>query len=811
MQAKDVPQDLLMMKADDRTLHYLVDAVSDYAIYMLDTEGCVTSWNSGARRLKGYTPAEVAKRHFSTFFTPEDRAAGLPERLLATAGSEGRVEIEGWWVRKDGTRFWATGVLHAVRDEAGKLIGFAKVTRDMTRQRQAQDALAESEQRFRLLVDGVVDYAIIMLDPNGIVTSWNRGAERIEGYAKAEIVGRHFSALYTPEDRQARAPARALETSLRSGRYDAEGWRVRKDGTRFWASVVIDPIYDDDDQFIGFAKVVRDVTERKAAQDALIQSERQFRTLVSGVVDYAIFMLDPNGMVANWNAGAEQIKGYTADEIVGRHFSAFYTEEDRAAGTPLRALKTATDQGRYDAEGWRVRKDGAQFWASVIIDAIHDEDGSLIGFAKITRDITEKRRAQLDLQRAHEQLAQSQKLEALGKLTGGVAHDFNNLLMVVSGQAQLLRRKLVDDPRGLRALDAIEASARRGEELTRHLLSFARRQRLSPAPLSLAERSPGLRELLSTSLPPTITLEMLTPDDLWPIGVDVGEFELAVLNLTVNARDAMPKGGTIMLRAENRTLTGPETPDRLEGDFVALTVEDSGMGIPPDILPRIFDPFFTTKGVDKGTGLGLSQVYGFAQQSGGQVTVASQLGGGTSFTLFLPRADRDPRPMADDDEPIALSRSGRILLVEDNPEVADVAARMLEELGHDVVATSSGLSGLEALDTEGPFDMVLSDIVMAGEVDGIDMARTIRERAQPTPVLLATGYSEAAARIGDEFPILRKPYKLADLNRAIAKLLARAPGQVAELFHLEEERRARGQEPRSADGKAAGGPAPPRE
>jgi PAS domain S-box-containing protein len=791
-----VPPETQVMKTDDRMLHYLVDAVSDYAIYMLDTDGRVTTWNSGAHGLMGYSQAEVERRHFSMFFTPEDRAAGAPERILATAAAEGHVELEGWRVRKDGTRFWSFGVLHAVRDEAGELIGFAKVTRDMTPQRNAQVALAASERRFRLLVDGVVDYAICMLDPNGVVTNWNRGAERIKGYSESEIVGRHFSVFYTPEDRRARAPARALETALREGRYDAEGWRLRKDGQRFWASVVIDPIYDDDDRFIGFAKVTRDITERKAAQDALVQSERQFRTLVSGVVDYAIFMLDPNGVVANWNAGAEQIKGYTADEIVGRHFSTFYTDEDRAAGTPLRALKTATDQGRYDAEGWRVRKDGSLFWASVIIDAIHDDDGQLLGFAKITRDITDKRRAQLDLQRAHEQLAQSQKLEALGKLTGGVAHDFNNLLMVVSGQAQLLRSKLADDPRGQRALDAIEASARRGEELTRHLLSFARRQRLSPAPLSLAERTPGLRELLSTSLPPSIRLEMKTPDDLWPIAVDVGEFELAVLNLTVNARDAMPRGGTITLRAENRTLSGSETPDRLEGDFVALKLEDTGMGIPPDILPRIFDPFFTTKGVDKGTGLGLSQVYGFAQQSGGQVTVASQLGRGASFTLFLPRADRAPTP-AVDDEPIALSRSGRILLVEDNPEVADVAARMLEELGHDVVATSSGESGLQALDAEGPFDLVLSDIVMAGELDGIDMARTIRERAQPTPVLLATGYSEAAARIGDEFPILRKPYKLADLNRAIARLLARPPGPVAELFHLEEERRARGQKAES--------------
>jgi len=644
---------------NDRTLHHLVDAVSDHAIYMLDTNGCVTSWNRGAHRLTGYSQAEIEGRHFSQFFSPEDRAAGMPERILAGA-AEGQVEIEGWRVRKDGTRFWALGMLNAVRSEEGELIGFAKVTRDMTRQRHAQEALVESERRLRLLLAGVTDYAIYMLDPNGVVTNWNRGAERIKGWSEREIVGRHFSAFYTPEDRRAGVPARALETARREGRFEAEGWRMRKDCSRFWASVVIDPIYDEDER--------------------------------------------------------------------------------------------------------------------------------LIGFAKVTRDITEKRHAQLDLQRAHEQLAQSQKLEALGKLTGGVAHDFNNLLMVVSGQAQLLRRKVGDDERAIRALDAIEASARRGEELTRHLLSFSRRQRLLPAPLSLSDRASGLREFLCAALPATVRLEIDLPDSLWPVAVDAGEFELALLNLTVNARDAMPKGGVLTLRAENAVLDGSELPDRLTGDFVIVTLEDTGTGIAPDILPKVFDPFFTTKDVDKGTGLGLSQVYGFAQQSGGEATVSSELGAGARFTLYLPRADREPQAEATE-EAIALGASGYILLVEDNPEVADVAARMLEELGHEVRATGSGVDGLKALKEGPPVDLVFSDIVMAGELDGLDMARRIREAAPQTPILLATGYSEAAERIGDEFPILRKPYKLADLNRAIAGLLAGRPE--AELVNLDAARRAR--------------------
>jgi PAS domain S-box-containing protein len=774
---------------DANALHYLVEAVTDYAIYMLDTHGHVLTWNTGAERLKGYSAEEIEGQHFSRFFTLEDRRAGVPDSLLERAAADGRVSSEGWRVRKDGSRFWAMGVLHAVRTETGELIGFAKVTRDMTGHRAAQEALLETERRFRLLVEGVVDYAIYMLDVNGTIVNWNKGAERAKGYRSDEVVGRHFSMFYTPEDRQAGLPARALATSLREGRFEAEGWRVRKDGSRFWASIVIDPIYDDDGHHIGFAKVTRDISQRKAAEEALADSERQFRLLVSGVVDYALFMLDPNGVVTSWNAGAEKIKGYSAEEIVGQHFSRFYTDVDRAAATPMKALTTAMEQGRYEAEGWRVRKDGSLFWASVVIDAIRDEDGHLVGFAKITRDITERRNAQLELQRAHEQLAQAQKMEALGKLTGGVAHDFNNLLMVVSGQAQLLRNRVGDDPRALRAIDAIETSARRGEDLTGHLLSFARRQRLQPVPISLVERLPVLQELISASLPPSVQLKLSLPKSLWPVQADINELELALLNLAVNARDAMPSGGALILSAENVRLS--ETgEDGLKGDFVLLTITDTGVGIPPDILPKVFDPFFTTKEVSKGTGLGLSQVYGFAQQTGGRVTVTSELGHGTSFSLYLPRATRQPEA-ADAEEAVAAVSGARILVVEDNPEVAEVAAALLEQLGHHVRVATGAESALASVAAEPP-DLVFSDVVMAGEMDGVDLARRLRAEHPQLPILLATGYSQAVERLGDEFPLLRKPYRLPELSRAVNALLAQPPEpEDGKLVSLGQARRAR--------------------
>jgi PAS domain S-box-containing protein len=608
---------------------------------------------------------------------------------------------------------------------------------------------------------------------NGTVTNWNRGAERIKGYRADEIVGRHFSQFYTPEDRRSGLPARALETALREGRFEAEGWRVRKDGSRFWASVVIDVIHDDEGRHIGFAKITRDTTERRAAQDALALSERQFRLLVAGVVDYALFMLDPNGVVANWNAGAQHIKGYTAEEIVGQHFSVFYTEADRAAGGPARALQIAREQGRYEAEAWRQRRDGSLFFANVVIDAIRDETGELIGFAKITRDITERRNAQLELQAAHERLAQAQRLEAVGQLTGGVAHDFNNLLQVVGGHIELLRRRLkAADPGALRALDAIDVATRRGQDLTRHLLAFARRQRLNPAPVALAERAPGLRELLGASVGSAIRLTIDFPEALWPVEVDAGELELSLLNMAVNARDAMPNGGVLTIRAANRTFAPGHGPEELAGDFIAITVEDTGMGIPPDVMQRIFEPFFTTKAVDKGTGLGLSQVYGFVQQSGGRVTVRSELGRGTCITLYLPRSQGLPAAAAEAAEPAGVSGAA-ILVVEDNPEVAEVTLRLLEQLGHRPQLARDAEAALQALRDGRRPDLVFSDIVMAGALDGVALARRIRAEHPDLPVLLATGYSQTAERIGAEFPILPKPYDLAGLNRAIGVQLAR--------------------------------------
>jgi len=362
----------------------------------------------------------------------------------------------------------------------------------------------------------------------------------------------------------------------------------------------------------------------------------RLQLFIDAVTDYAIFMLDPHGYVTSWNSGAQRIKGYAAKEIVGQHFSRFYSEADRAAGEPARALRTALESGRYEAEGWRIRKDGTPFWANVVIDPVRDPQGVLIGYAKVTRDITELRTAQAALQRAQEQLTHSQKMEALGQLTGGVAHDFNNLLMIVGGHVRIVKKLLHDSPRGLQAAEAIETAAKRGETLTRQLLAFSRRQPLNPVVAELGQRIDALRALLANSLGSSIQLKTLVASDTWPVEIDVGELELALVNVAVNSRDAMPDGGVISISTENVRLSRGQVFGDLTGDFVALTVTDNGAGIPQDVLSKVFDPFFTTKGAGKGSGLGLSVSFRILEEHGGLLRLEEGGGPGATFVFEIP-------------------------------------------------------------------------------------------------------------------------------------------------------------------------------
>ena len=617
---------------------------------------------------------------------------------------------------------------------------------------------------FKLLIQSIVDYAIYMLDPKGFVTSWNVGAERIKGFQTEEIVGQHFSKFYTEEDREAGMPQKVLETAKREGKFEGEGWRIRKDGSRFWASVVVGRINDEKGRLVGFAKITRDMTDKRKAQQALIEAEQRFRILVQGVTDYAIFMLDPDGVVTNWNAGAQRIKGYTPEEIVGEHFSRFYTPEDAEAGVPKRAIETAREAGRYEAEGWRVRKDGTRFWASVVLDAIRDDDGKLIGFAKITRDMTEKREAQLRLEESREQLFRSQKMEALGQLTGGLAHDFNNLLTAILGACELGLRNINDSEKVKRMLEGVRGSAQRGAGLTKQLLAFARAQPLEIRQIDLRQFFSDVATLVRPSLRSDIEVVTEISDQLWPVDADAGALELAILNLAFNARDAMKDGGSLKISAHNEVLDGQ--PDGLKGEHVVLRVSDNGPGMSKEVMERVFEPFFTTKSFGEGTGLGLSQVFGFAKQIGGAVTVESELGKGAAFTIYLPASHRAEASQATR----GAQSLGRVLVVEDDHFVADLAVDMLGELGFEATVAHSAKDALERLAAGDRPRLVFSDVVMPGGITGIELARKLRERFPELPILLTTGYSEQVSAT-QGFPVLQKPYELSSMARVISDIL----------------------------------------
>ncbi|MCH8616331.1 PAS domain S-box protein [Sphingomonas sp. SM33] len=617
------------------------------------------------------------------------------------------------------------------------------------------------QQRLQLLINSITDYAIYMLDSEGRVATWNPGAERFKGYTADEIIGQNFSVFFTPEDRAAGLPQRALRTAVAEGRFEAEGWRLRKDGSRFWVNAVLDPIFDPSGEHVGFAKITRDITAKRENDRALYESEQRFRMLVQGVRDYAIYMLDTDGRVTNWNAGAEAIKGYSADEIVGEHFSRFYTPEDRERGEPANALATALREGKYEREAWRMRKDGTLFWASVVLDPIFDESGRHIGFAKVTRDVTDRKRAQEELEETRTALVQSQKLQALGELTGGIAHDFNNLMTVVAGSADfLLRKPDLPDEKRKQYLKAITDTAERATTLTNHLLAFGRRQAIKPQVLDLNVRLDALAEVLSRTLGSTIHIELDLAPGLPSIEVDAAQLETAILNAAVNARDAMPDGGRLILATLRRQEKG--------ADLVELSIRDTGSGMPKDVAERAFEPFFTTKEVGKGTGLGLSQIHGFAAQAGGRAEIRSE-GKGTTIAILLPASRKTP---AAAEEAIAMSQLPEglcVLLVEDNPRVREFAQGLLIDLGCKVIALDSAEEALDRL-ASNSIDLVLSDVVMPG-MSGVELAHKIQDAYPKVPVLLATGYSDEIVKRGSEFAVLAKPFGAADLSKAMAAVL----------------------------------------
>ncbi len=642
--------------------------------------------------------------------------------------------------------------------------------------------LASYDDPQRLLgpfIAAVADYALLLLDPEGHVLSWNRGAELISGYHADEIIGRHFSCLHPLEDVAAGKPERELELAALDGRYEEIGERVRRDGSRFLANVVITAIPGPDGRPRGFGKFARDITARLAAEDLVKVGATRLRSLIDTVLDTVVeglVTIDRHGIIQSYNKACASLFGYAPEEVLGRNVDILMAEPCHSE--PDRHIPACLETGgaKIIGIGREVmgrRKDGSTFPMELAVG--ESPQGGNQAFVGTIRDLTERREA--DKQR--EQLRQAQKMEAVGQLTGGLAHDFNNLLAIIIGNLDLLREIRQDDlvTEDL-VRDALE-SALRGADLTRRLLAFSRRQPLQPERADINEVIGGIVKLLTRTLGENIAIELALFPTVWPVQIDRGQFEAAIANLATNARDAMPRGGTLLIDTRNGRLDEAYAEAHSEviaGEYVVIEVSDSGCGMPPEILTRIFEPFFTTKEQGKGTGLGLSMVFGFIKQSGGHITVYSEAGKGTTFRLYLPRLEdaaitQDERSA----EPASRGGSETILVVEDNAGLRRIAVRQLSEAGYHVQQAPDAAAAMEFIESSEPIHLLLTDIVMPGEMDGRDLARVAMRRRPQMKVLLTSGFPDARfPGPGSRSPgsrLLSKPYRKEELLRAVREVI----------------------------------------
>ncbi len=569
------------------------------------------------------------------------------------------------------------------------------------------------EERLQLLIEAVVDYGIFVLDPSGHVLSWNTGAQKLKGYTRDEIVGRHFSVFYPPEDVQRGWPQEELRRALASGRFEDEGWRLRQDGSRFWANVIITPLYQEDGELAGFAKITRDLTARREQEERLRTSEERLRLLIESVRDYAIFMLDPDGTVRGWNSGAQAIKGYSADEIIGRHFSQFYTPEDQRAGKPAAELEQALVAGRVEDEGWRVRKDGTLFWANVIITAVRDATGKLIGFAKVTRDMTERRRLE-ELERSSRRMS-----EFLAML----AHELRNPLAPIRNAITVMQLETLASPALRNSRDIIDRQLTHMTRLVDDLLDVGRLttgkvklRREKVAYAGVVSRAVEMARPLFDARRHQFTLE-LPPETVYVSG-DPTRLTQVLQNLLVNAAKYTPDGGRIALRMEV-----------VEG-FVDVSVSDNGRGIDAAEVERIFELFMQgdTSGApnDSGLGIGLTLARSLAQLHGGTLEATSAgPGRGSSFRFRLPLAQLEPAPRPDDAGAGPQTAGAlRVLVVDDNRDSADSATSIVRLLGYQVETAYDGAAALDLARSLRP-QAVLLDLSMP-HIDGYETLRLLR-------------------------------------------------------------------------------------
>ena len=662
------------------------------------------------------------------------------------------------------------------------------------------ESLRQSEERFRLLVDSVRDYAIFMLDPHGYVLTWNAGAERFKGYRAEEIIGSHFSRFYPPEALARGLPDAELEVASEVGSFEDEGWRVRKDGTLFWADVVITAMRDDSGELVGYAKVTRDLTQRRSHEESLRLSEERFRLMIEGVTEYAIFMLDVNGRVATWNVGAQRIKGYAADEIIGQHFSVFYPQEAKDSGWPEHELKEATEKGRFIDTGWRVRKDGTTFWANVTITAMRDETGKLIGFAKLTRDLTENKRVEaieiasqereeiLDAER-NARMAAQRATRMKDEFLATLSHELRTPLSSILGWTQILLKGLTTSPADqTRAIEVIDRNARAQVQLIDDLLDLSRimtgKLRLDLQQVSMLDVvQAAIDSAAPTAAAKDIRLRSVLDPSRMTVNGDPSRLQQVVWNLLTNAVKFTPPGGQVQVLLQR------------VNSHIELSVSDTGIGIPASFIGQVFDRFSQRDGSSTrahgGLGLGLAICRQLVELHGGTIRADSPgEGQGSTFSVELPisimqgEAERArTHPTAEPQEPdnVVLPRLDGVhaFVIDDEPDARELLQRLLENQGAVVTAFDSADGALTALTTSRP-TVIVSDVGMPG-MDGYQMMRTLRAseaRDARIPALALTAFARAEDRkrslVAGFQSHLAKPFDVAELVLLVANLVGRS-------------------------------------
>jgi len=792
----------------------IFENAADIAMIVTDPGGIITDWNPGAENVLGWTAEQMRGQNAERFFTPEDQANDRVEHEMAGALQDGRASDERWHLREGGERFWASGEMLPLFDDDDRHLGFVKILRDRTREHLDGVALRHAQDRFQTIIETIdAAFAIVEVkfdgDDRPINYRFLEANPAFEQQAGVDLHGKWVTEFAPDLERF------WFETYghvARTG--EPANFESYAEAFGRWFDVRAVRVGDPDDRQI--AILFNDVTARREAQERLRISEAVARENVERVQ----LALEAGAIIGTWHWDIPTDR-FTIDDAFARAFGldpalgregiplaqiVETVHPDDQAGL-ADAINDAIERCGPYAHQYRVlRADGRYYWIEANGRVDRGSDGTPQSFPGVLIDVEERRKVEgerdrataelrtlnetleqrvaertADLMQAEERLRQSQKMEAIGQLTGGVAHDFNNLLTVIRGSVDLLRRENVAPEKRQRYLDAIGDTADRAAKLTGQLLAFARRQTLEPEVFEVAQRLDAIADMLDSITGTRVLVRFEVPEAVCRVRADVSQFETAMVNLAVNARDAMDGEGTVTIRlrcdAEMPSIRGhgPGT-----GKFVAVSLADTGTGIAADDLERIFEPFFTTKDIGKGTGLGLSQVFGFAKQSGGDVDVESVQGKGSTFTLYLPQADqtsaKDAKPA---DQQQSMDGEGRcVLVVEDNISVGQFATQLLDDLGYRTAWVTSAEEALERLGPDGDgFDIVFSDVVMPG-MGGVELAKRLAHELPFLPVILASGYSHVLAQEGVEgLELLRKPYSANQLSAALQRRIVWAAEQ----------------------------------